>query len=149
MPERKRKKIILLLSFILLLDQATKLYFSSRFSPGESLPIIKNILHFTLVFNTGAAFGIFKDQASVFVLIGILAVCFIIFNLRRDGASGRWALLLILAGAIGNLIDRARLGYVIDFIDFRVWPVFNIADSAITIGAVWLFISAFLRKQKA
>jgi|SRR3989338_7256471 len=104
--------------------------------------------HLTLVRNTGAAFGLFKDQAVIFILISVIAIIFIGFYLIKRkvhphtkgfGVGVNLPLALILGGAIGNLIDRLRFGYVVDFIDLRFWPVFNVADSCITIGAVILF----------
>lgn len=141
----KRKKItfLLLASAVLLFDQFTKAIFLRELRLGESAPLIKNVLHFTLVFNTGAAFGIGKSWNHAFILISVAAVCLIALNLMKNGSSERFAFILILSGALGNLIDRLRFGYVIDFIDFRVWPVFNVADSAITTGAAWIFLRLF------
>ena len=135
---------------VILLDRITKLYFSDLLSYGDSLPIIRNVLHMTLVHNTGIAFGLFKDQGIVFIVIPVIAVILLLFNIyyyrHNEEALSRTYLVafsLILGGAIGNLIDRIVYGYVIDFIDFRVWPVFNIADSAITIGAVIIVFQCF------
>jgi signal peptidase II len=127
---------------ILLLDQASKLLAVKNLSLNESIPLIKGVFYLTLISNRGAAFGLFKGQVLLFASISILAVVLIGQALRKNRLAGHSfhniALSLILAGAVGNLIDRLRLGYVIDFLDFRVWPVFNVADSAITIGAVLL-----------
>jgi signal peptidase II len=95
------------------------------------------------VHNRGAAFGILKNQLFLFILSSIFAIILIYFNLKKSRNKNKLslnnlALGLILSGAIGNLIDRLLLGYVVDFLDFRVWPVFNVADSAITVGAVLL-----------
>lgn len=95
--------------------------------------------HLTLVRNTGAAFGLFRDQTIIFILISAAAIIFIGFYLIKKKTSYYLPLALILGGAVGNLIDRLRFGYVVDFIDLRFWPVFNVADSCITIGAVILF----------
>jgi signal peptidase II len=95
--------------------------------------------HLTLVRNTGAAFGLFKDQTIIFILMSAAAIIFIGFYLIKKKASYYLPFALILGGAAGNLIDRLRFGYVVDFIDLRFWPVFNVADSCITIGAVILF----------
>ena len=131
---------------IVFFDRLTKNFFSNLLSVGESWPILKNILHMTLVHNTGIAFGLFKDQGVVFIIIPMIAVVLLIFNIyyyRDHEALSRTyivAFSLILGGAIGNFIDRIYFRYVIDFIDLRVWPVFNIADSAITIGAVIILL---------
>jgi len=109
----------------------------------------------TLVHNSGIAFGLFKDQGIVFIIIPIIAIILLVFNIyyyrNNDEALPRSyivAFSLILGGAIGNLFDRIVYGYVIDFIDFRVWPVFNIADSAITIGAVIIAFKCFQLTSK-
>ena len=113
------------------------------------MDIVNNIFSITLVHNTGAAFGIFRDQAAFFVIISGLAIASILTYIIRSGTKSSFlrniALSLVLGGAVGNLIDRLRFGYVIDFLDFKVWPVFNIADSAITIGAFLLIISLCTR----
>ena len=134
-------------SAVVILDRVTKIFFSDLLSLGESLPVIRNVLHMTLVHNTGIAFGLFKNQGVVFVIIPIIAVILLIYNIyyyRRSGDDLSRiyivAFSLILGGAIGNLFDRIFYGHVIDFIDFRIWPVFNIADSAITIGAILIAI---------
>lgn len=108
---------------------------------GQSIPVLPGIFHFTLIFNKGAAFGLFRDQRIIFIPLSLLVITAIIMYQIRKARSDRYtsfALGLILGGAVGNLIDRVRLGYVVDFIDLRVWPVFNIADSCVTIGAILL-----------
>lgn len=95
--------------------------------------------HLTLVRNTGAAFGLFRDQTIIFILISAAAIIFITFYLVKKQVRYYLPMALILGGAVGNLIDRLRFGHVIDFIDLHFWPVFNVADSCITIGAVILF----------
>jgi signal peptidase II len=140
---------------IIILDRITKAFFSNLLSPGESLPIIRNIFHMTLVHNTGIAFGLFRDKGAVFILIAAIAIVLLVVNIfyyrQNNEVLSRMYILgfsLILGGAIGNLIDRVMYGHVIDFIDFRIWPVFNIADSAITIGAVIIGIKCFQLSAK-
>lgn len=135
---------------IVIFDRLTKNFFIDLLQYGESLPVIRNVFHFTLVHNTGIAFGFFKNQGFVFIVIPIIAVILLIFNIyyykQTNEVLSRAYIVsfsLILGGAIGNLIDRMTYGYVIDFIDLRVWPVFNIADSAITIGAVIIGYKCF------
>ncbi len=126
---------------IIILDRVTKIFFTGLLELGESFPIVRNVFHMTLVHNTGIAFGLFKNQGIVFIIIPVIAIFLLVFNIfyyRNNKELSRTYIAgfsLILGGAIGNLIDRIAVGCVIDFIDFRVWPVFNIADSAITIGA--------------
>ncbi len=140
---------------VIFVDRVTKIFFSDLLAYGESLPIIRNILHMTMVHNTGIAFGFFKDQGIVFIVIPIIAIFLLIFNVyyyrQNNEALSRVyivAFSLILGGAIGNLIDRIVYGHVIDFIDFRVWPVFNIADSAITVGAIMVAFKCFQLSAK-
>ena len=140
---------------IIFFDRVSKMFVSDVLTYGESLPIIRNVLHMTLVHNTGIAFGFFKDQGIVFIVIPIIAIFLLVFNVyyyrQNDEALSRVyivAFSLILGGAIGNLIDRVFYGHVVDFIDFRVWPVFNIADSAITIGAILIVFKCFQLSAK-
>lgn len=137
--------LLSIVSVIVFLDRITKIFFSHILSLGESIPLWPNVLHMTLVHNTGIAFGLFKNQGIVFIIIPVIMIILLGYNFyhykyNEEKLSRLYivAVSLILAGAIGNLVDRILYGYVIDFIDLRVWPVFNIADSAITIGAVLL-----------
>ena len=160
MRDLSRSQIDILLSVvpavsIAVVDRLTKIFFSENLGFGESIPVIKNIFHFTLVHNTGIAFGLFKHHGVVFIIVPIIAIALLVFNLyyyrhNNEVLSLEYILAfsLILGGAIGNLIDRILYGYVIDFIDFRIWPVFNIADSAITIGAVIIAFKCFQMSTK-
>ena len=134
------------------LDQATKYLALTMLSPGESIPVIDNIFHLTLVFNTGAAFGIMKGMPLFSVAITLVSIVFIgyflFFRTKDLPVLEVLSLCFIAGGALGNLTDRLRFSYVVDFFDFRVWPVFNVADSFITIGAVMLFITLILPKKK-
>lgn len=93
----------------------------------------------------------FENQLFMFMLVSVFAIVLIILSLRdkRNSRIFKISLSLILGGAIGNLIDRARLGFVIDFLDFRIWPVFNLADSAITIAAILLTWELFFKRDVA
>lgn len=137
----------MIVSLIVIFDRLTKILFSHTLSLGESLPVVRNIFHITLVQNTGIAFGLFKNHGVVFIIIPLIMIFLLVFNFYQYNYNNEkfsrlyvTAVSLILAGAIGNLIDRIFYGYVIDFIDFRIWPVFNIADSAITVGAFLLIL---------
>lgn len=137
---------IVVFILILIADQISKSILFSNLYLGESIPVIPNIFHITMVYNTGIAFGLFKNQTVLFSAVSFFVIALIIFSIldqrKRKEVSyvEIFALYLILSGAIGNLIDRFRLGFVVDFLDFRVWPVFNIADSAITIGVILILI---------
>jgi signal peptidase II len=131
---------LLLCTVALLLDQLSKVLILHFFDAGESLPVFPGIFHLTYVQNTGAAFGLLKGQQALFMIFSCAVIIWMIGSLKRSARQGSldWASALILAGALGNLIDRARMRFVIDFIDLRVWPVFNVADSALTIGVAVL-----------
>ncbi|MDD3087397.1 MAG: signal peptidase II [Candidatus Omnitrophica bacterium] len=149
MPGKKREVIIVLL--VLALDQLTKLIVTANLTLQDSIPLIKGVFSLTLIHNRGAAFGIFKNQLHIFIFISLIAVA-LIYSMLKNNKSGKLyslSLSLILAGALGNLLDRVFLGYVIDFLDFHIWPVFNIADSAITCGTLilgWVVLRPNSRK---
>ena len=136
---------LLVALFVLVFDQLSKFIIIKNLSLHQSIPLIKGVFHLTLVHNRGAAFGILKNQIPLFIFTSLVAIILIYFNYKQTKKKQSFvynlSLSLILAGAIGNLIDRLFLGYVVDFLDFRIWPVFNIADSSITVGA---FLLAYL-----
>lgn len=149
-PNIPARLVTAIVSIVVLLDQLTKWLTLKAFVPGESLPLIPSILHLTYVQNTGAAFGLFKNMTPVFIILSLTVSAWILWELCRKGPHGTmrlWGFALVLAGALGNLIDRVCLGYVVDMIDLRVWPVFNVADSAISIG-VGLLLLCTLRTQQ-
>jgi signal peptidase II len=136
---------------IFFIDRVLKLFIFRNFSRGSSFPVFENILHITPVYNNGAAFGLFKElNPSILTAVSLFASIFIVYIIFFKKPKSRLlvlALFLILSGAMGNLIDRITYGYVLDFIDLRVWPVFNIADSAITIGALLILFYLFNAKS--
>lgn len=126
--------------FTLALDQMTKAIVRGWLPLYESVPLISGMFHLTHIQNTGAAFGLFPDATLFFILIAIIA-CGLFLWLGHKGVYPKGmgiAFGLMLGGALGNLIDRLRYGAVTDFLDLRVWPVFNFADTALTVGAVLL-----------
>ena len=157
------KKYLLLgvtTGMILLLDQITKFYVDSSMRLHESIPVIQGLFSITYVRNPGAAFGFFADASPLFrsiffVAVTVLAIILVmhyIWKSRAEEPFLTFALALILSGAAGNLIDRVRLGEVIDFLDVYIgsthWPAFNVADSAISVGAVILFIGLTRRGRE-
>ena len=135
---------------VLLIDQLSKHLVHLKLVPGESVPIIKNVFHITLVHNTGCAFGMFRHQATILMALSILTIVMILVFYRQLVGSGRIlrvAVGLLIGGASGNLIDRLRFGYVVDFLDFQIWPVFNLADSAVTIGVVLILWNLFHKRR--
>jgi signal peptidase II len=143
---------------VILADQLTKIAIVKVFAYGES-HVVTPFFNLVLVFNRGAAFSFLAMaggwQRWAFTLLGIVAALVICYLLKRHGTQRMFctALALILGGALGNVIDRLMYGHVIDFLDFHVgswhWPAFNLADSAITIGAVLLVIDELRRVRGA
>ncbi|MFH0738909.1 MAG: signal peptidase II [Candidatus Omnitrophota bacterium] len=144
--------ILIIISAIFFFDQLTKILASKLLVLNHSLPLIKGIIYLTLVHNRGAAFGIFKNQLWLFIFCAFFAIALIYVELKADKGARpfiyKLALGLICAGALGNLTDRILYGYVVDFLDLRIWPVFNIADSSVTVGAVLLAYSIIKLKIK-
>ena len=107
--------------------------------------------YLTFVQNTGTAFGLFQGNNKALLILAFLILCALLYGARglseRGGFWGALGVALVLGGAVGNLMDRIHYGQVIDFLDFRVWPVFNIADSAITVGTVSIMIGLWLRDR--
>ncbi len=136
---------------VLTADQASKLAVTSAFVPREPHPVIPGIVDLTYVTNTGGAFGLMPwATPALAVVAGLVAVALMVYGPRLM-AAGRVvevASALLLGGALGNLIDRARLGHVIDFVDLHFWPVFNIADIGITVGAILFVITVLLGSRK-
>ncbi|MBS3983749.1 MAG: signal peptidase II [Dethiobacter sp.] len=129
--------ILLLAVLVILFDQLLKLLVVNTMSLNQSIPVITNIFHITYVHNFGAAFGLLAHRTGFIILVTVVVVFLLLVFLRhlpKEQKLLRAALVLQLAGATGNLIDRVRMGYVVDFFDLRVWPVFNVADIAIVSG---------------
>lgn len=138
---------------VVILDQYSKYIVVENMALGESIPIIEEVFHLTYILNPGAAFGMFAHNRLFFIAIAIVVIGIIIWA-RREILASPWEVKagcgLFLGGAIGNLIDRARQGLVIDFFDFRIWPVFNIADIAICIGVgliIWNLLKTELKRD--
>lgn len=132
-------------------DQLTKQWITSSLNVGESFAPDAPV-RLTYVVNTGAAFGLLPQFSIYLILIAFLVIGMVLLYQRYlpgDSFLVKAAMGLQLGGAVGNLIDRLRYGYVVDFIDTRVWPVFNLADSAITIGVCLLaFFLIFVQEKK-
>lgn len=141
--------ILALAGGITVIDQLTKFWAMHRFHLGESLPVT-TFFSLTLVFNTGSAFGLFQGNNKALLILAFVILAVLLYSARGIcEKGGRWGALgvaFVLGGALGNIIDRIRIGQVIDFLDFHVWPVFNVADSAITVGAGLLMVGLWRDK---
>ena len=168
----KQYWIFLVTLIVIILDQATKAIVRTVFQLHESVPVLGNFLKLTFVENTGMAFGITFAKSgffAVFAAIASLTILVYLYRMKGDKLPTRIALALILGGALGNLIDRVLYGKVVDFIDsdfFNIhlsakkilffnfpgyymdrWPVYNIADAAVTIGMIILIVMVILEKD--
>lgn len=126
---------------IAILDQAAKLFAAGLLPSVKTIPLIEDVFHLTYVENTGAGFGVFADHTWLLTVMTLLIIIFVVSYVVVKRPKNRvliTALSFMMGGAVGNMIDRIRLGYVIDFFDFTLidFPVFNVADCFITVGAV-------------
>lgn len=142
---------VLIIAAVIALDQITKFLVVTRLMPIGDYSVIFGLLEFTYVENRGIAFGMFQNQRWFFVVVtSIIAIVVLIFIFKmfKDYVFFTICLSLIFGGAVGNIIDRIRFGYVIDFIHFNFFPpVFNIADSAVVVGAIALSIAILFTKE--
>lgn len=142
----KSELMFSLATAFLALDQLTKYAVIKTMILGQSIPIINEVLHFTYVHNYGAAFGLFQKKWYLFIAVASISIMVIVYYSKFLAPNNLWvqtALALLLAGALGNLIDRLKYRYVVDFIDVRFWPVFNIADIVINVGVGMLIVEMF------
>lgn len=152
---QKYWSIFLIAAVIVILDQWTKELVRMNIAPGASwlpeswqwLNPYARIVHW---YNTGAAFGMFKDASMVLTVLAFVVIAAILFyypQVEKDDWSLRLALSMQMGGAMGNLIDRLRIGHVTDFISVGNFPVFNVADASISVGAAVLFLGVWLREM--
>jgi signal peptidase II len=134
---------------ILVLDQLTKAWIAANVDPNRPTELVGDLLRLVISHNTGALFGMFRDQAILFALASMAVIALIVVYHGRSGRNTilSVALGLLLGGALGNLSDRLRLGYVLDFVDAGIgdfrWYTFNLADSAISVALLLLLLLAF------
>ena len=147
--DRKKALIIFLISFsIILLDQLIKFFIIKKIPLNSSVTIIPKIFSLTHIHNYGAAFGLFQNSSQLLIWFSIIIIGIILYIYDKIPKEkiGQILVALVLGGTLGNLIDRIRFGYVIDFLNFKIWPAFNLADSAITIGTIGLIIYMIKRE---
>lgn len=137
---------------IIALDQLTKSRVVATMRLGESIPVVQDFFHFTYVMNPGAAFGILPNQRVFFLIMGgALLILFAIFypRISKTDRLLKFGVLCLVSGSTANLIDRVQLGAVVDFFDFRVWPIFNVADIAVVAGMfVMVYVILFTEEPR-
>jgi signal peptidase II len=135
---------ILTIIALIVIDQISKYLALNNLANIGSIPIIENIFHLTYVENRGAAFGMFQNNQIVFIIVAVVASIVGLYYIYKKKLNllGNISIVLIISGAIGNLIDRVRLGFVVDYFDFRfIWDyVFNVADIFVVVGTILLCI---------
>jgi signal peptidase II len=139
-------QFLLVVLVLFILDQGIKWLVIRYMELGQSIPLLDNIFHLTYVQNPGAAFGMLPYKTTFFIVVTVLVVGGIALYYRKIPPDRRWlkaGLVLQAGGALGNLADRVRFGQVVDYLDFRVWPVFNLADIAIVTGVGLLILEMF------
>lgn len=138
---------------MVMLDQITKYMIVSNMTEGMSIPIIDQVFHLTFVLNPGAAFGMLEHNREFFIIMAIVVLMFVVYMRKKileEPLPIQIGIALFVGGALGNLIDRMKTGLVVDFFDFRIWPVFNIADIAICLGVgvmIWSIIREELKSR--
>ena len=149
-------KVLFVSALLVLADQISKTIVVKTMSLYESIPVIQNFFHFTYITNDGMAFGInFPFGYYIFTIVSVLLTLFLfwyLWSVRTHSIVIRLGISFIIAGAIGNLIDRIFLGAVIDFLDFMIgnfhWYVFNLADSYVTVGMVLVLVDSIILEKK-
>ena len=142
--------LVSIFTLVVTIDQFTKMLVRANLHIHESIPS-EGIFRFTYTTNTGAVFGIFSDQVLIMTLASFVGVGILLYFYHSYSGSGRFvriSLGLLLGGAVGNLVDRVLMGRVTDFIDVGVWPIFNLADSAIVTGITILIALFLFEKEK-
>ena len=140
---------------IAILDQTAKIFAAGLLPSVKTIPLIEDVFHLTYVENTGAGFGVFSGYTWILTALTVLVILAVVIYMTVKRPKNKifvTALTFMMGGAVGNVVDRIRLGYVIDFFDFRLidFPVFNVADCFITVGAIVfaVFIIFFSDKEK-
>ena len=141
---------IVLAAGIIAADQLLKYAVISEMTLGQSVSVIPGILHLTYIENAGAAFGILEHQRWLFIAVAVVLIAAAVYfhrQISRLSLSHKIAVAMLTGGAVGNMIDRIHIGRVIDYIDFRVWPIFNFADIAIVLGCAFIICSLLFSRE--
>ena len=147
----------MIVALVVVADRATKWLVTANMQRGDTIPVVPGLFSLTYVRNPGAAFGMLAESPlripvlALFALAAIGGLTYLLVQTPRTQIWERTAAAVIIGGALGNLYDRFRYGWVVDFLDFYVqrwhWPAFNIADSCITVGVAVLLIASMLRRE--
>jgi signal peptidase II len=141
--------LILVVFCVIAIDQITKYLVISNMTEGMSIPILEHIFHLTFVLNPGAAFGMLENNREFFIIMALAVLALVVYmrkSILEEPLEIQLGIALFVGGALGNLIDRIQTGLVVDFFDFRIWPVFNMADIAICVG-VGVIIWSIIREE--
>lgn len=141
--------LLLVIALVLTADQVSKHLVRTMMVLGESIPP-EGVARITYIINTGSAFGLFPNQTLFLTIAALAGVALMLFFYRTGAVPGglaRLSLALMLGGAIGNLVDRVRVGYVVDFVALGFWPVFNVADSSMVMGITLLVAMVLLVRE--
>ncbi|OIN96617.1 signal peptidase II [Candidatus Desantisbacteria bacterium CG1_02_38_46] len=145
-----KKNILFVMAIMVLIviaDQFSKYLVSKNIALNSSVPVIENVFHITFVKNQGMAFGLFQKGNLPFILFSAVFIAALVVFSKKfiERFYSKVGFSLVLAGAVGNFVDRIKHGYIIDFLDFRIWPVFNLSDAALCIGVIFLCIQYCLK----
>lgn len=142
----------IIIAAVVALDQTAKYLIQTNLVLNTSIPLVDGIFHITYIHNYGAAFSIFQNKTGFLIVMQLIVITAVLVYLIKKQKKENWCLLLslslIAAGGIGNLIDRAANGYVVDFLDFRIWPIFNVADISVCVGCGLLVLYMFFIEPK-
>ena len=142
----------IIIALVVAFDQLTKYLIQANMELNSSIPLIDGIFHITYIQNRGAAFSMFQNKTEFLIVMQLIIIAVVLIYLVKKQKTEHGCLLLsislIAAGGIGNLIDRTMRSYVVDFFDFRVWPIFNVADIAVCVGCGLLILYMFFIEPK-
>jgi len=142
----------IIIAFVVVIDQLTKYLIHTNLELNSTIPLLDGIFHITYIQNSGAAFSMFQNKTGFLIAMQLTVITVVLVYLIKRQKKEHWCLLLslslIAAGGIGNLIDRAMNGYVVDFLDLRIWPIFNVADISVCVGCGLLVLYMFFVEPK-
>lgn len=146
-----RVQVLVIAACTVVADRAIGQWVATHMVPGQSVAVVRHLVAITYVLNSGAAFGILAHGDTLFIVVAIallVGVAWVVIRRPQMHAGLRWGLGLLAGGAAGNLWDRVVAGQVIDYVNFHVWPVFNLADAAIVVGMALVFVEYWRREDR-